>query len=336
MKTCPFCKAEIEENARFCLYCMTSLEEKQVIRIQKTRQRWPVILAAVFVLVLVVGGIWLILGGDDSVPTSSDSSANQTSAVSLSTSSTGQNQVVVDPTASITADNTHTTSGNQSQSTTGSKTDGQRSSTNAKITTSTTSGRTSSLHNVPTSSKTATTTGATSAKSTTSKIPTVTTSSTSATGSTVSQAVYAYRKAQYGDDFSVSYPIPANAIVITGVTTPSSGGTYVIPASIDGHPVLAIMGGAFSGADVKNSVKKVVVPASVKTIWNYAFAGCYGLTDIYFCGNAIYTEANAFPDADKRTGILTIHCSASCHDRNLRLYKNSVGTFDALYEEWNG
>ena len=51
MKKCPFCGAEIEENARFCLYCMTSLEEKQCIKnVTGNKKRWPWILAAVFVL----------------------------------------------------------------------------------------------------------------------------------------------------------------------------------------------------------------------------------------------------------------------------------------------
>ena len=35
MKKCPFCKAEIQENARFCLYCMKPLVEKEVISPRK-------------------------------------------------------------------------------------------------------------------------------------------------------------------------------------------------------------------------------------------------------------------------------------------------------------
>lgn len=41
MKICPNCKAELDENARFCLRCMTSLDEKEQIQppIHKPR-RW--------------------------------------------------------------------------------------------------------------------------------------------------------------------------------------------------------------------------------------------------------------------------------------------------------
>ncbi len=53
MKRCPFCGAEIEYDARFCLYCMTSLDEKQYWKPKKhTKKRWQPILAAVFVVSL--------------------------------------------------------------------------------------------------------------------------------------------------------------------------------------------------------------------------------------------------------------------------------------------
>ena len=144
-----------------------------------------------------------------------------------------------------------------------------------------------------------------------------------------------YRDAKYGDDFSVGANLE-NAVVITGVKTASANGEYKIPDTIDGKKVVAIMGLAFCDDSISSTVKTVIVPSSVKTIWNNAFANCYNLTDIYFKGNAIYTESNAFPEVSKRNETLTIHCSANCSDRNYRYYKNSASYYDAEYEEWNG
>ena len=126
---------------------------------------------------------------------------------------------------------------------------------------------------------------------------------------------YIYRDAKYGDDFSVSANLE-NAVVITGVKNASSDGKYMIPETIDGKKVVAITALAFCDDSISSTVKTVIVPSSVKTIWNNAFANCYNLTDIYFKGNAIYTESNAFPEKSKRNGTLTINCSANCSDRN--------------------
>ena len=52
MKQCPFCKADIEENARFCLYCMKPLVEKDMIKPLKKR-RWIWVLVAVVLIVCI-------------------------------------------------------------------------------------------------------------------------------------------------------------------------------------------------------------------------------------------------------------------------------------------
>ena len=54
MKKCPYCGAEIEESARFCLYCMQSLTEKeQILPHQKKKMPWVLILSAVIAALLI-------------------------------------------------------------------------------------------------------------------------------------------------------------------------------------------------------------------------------------------------------------------------------------------
>lgn len=52
---CPYCGARLQENARFCLYCMKPLQEKQPIRI-RVRRKWlwllPVLAALALLLLL--------------------------------------------------------------------------------------------------------------------------------------------------------------------------------------------------------------------------------------------------------------------------------------------
>lgn len=139
------------------------------------------------------------------------------------------------------------------------------------------------------------------------------------------EVVYSYRLAQSGDDFSASYQNPGNHIVITGVEFPSPDGIYDIPATIDGKTVVAIMSNAF----YSSGATKIFIPDSVQTIHDHAFNGC-ALTDVYFRGDAIYCYPNAFPKN------FTLHCSAECHDRNLRYYKSSAVNYSATWEEWNG
>lgn len=56
MKLCPNCKAALDDNARFCLCCMTSLEEKEQIPPPTHRiRRWPLVL-----LCCLLSGVLLI------------------------------------------------------------------------------------------------------------------------------------------------------------------------------------------------------------------------------------------------------------------------------------
>jgi len=298
MKKCPKCKADIQENARFCLYCMTSFEEKQTIDAPKDKnKRWLPIIAAVLVLVLIIVGIFLLAQKDRPNNEGTDNSTS---------SSVSNNLVTSDDNTTSSEQKNSESQGNETSTPT-SNNQTQSSSKNEGNTTNNSSGNTTT------------------------------------TPSQTTTVTYAYRDAKYGDDFSVSANLE-NAVVITGVKTTAADGKYIIPETLDGKKVVAIMALAFCDDNISSTVKTVIVPSSVKTIWNNAFANCYNLTDIYFCGNSIYTESQAFPEASKRNGAITIHCSADCSDREFRTYKSyitnylndTLGDYSILYEEWNG
>lgn len=54
MKKCPYCKAQLQENARFCLYCMKSLDEKQPVSFSRKRNFLPLALVVLLLVAMLL------------------------------------------------------------------------------------------------------------------------------------------------------------------------------------------------------------------------------------------------------------------------------------------
>ncbi len=339
MKKCPFCHADIEDNARFCVFCMSSLQEKEKIQNQpKNNKRWLYILAAFLLLALIFAVTIFALSKNEANNTSSESSM-QSKTLPVNNSSYTSNILSSNNASDDASKNTVTDNSskddaeaNNSQNTvTKPNSNDNKTPSASNSQGSDTSGSSSST---PT-----TTPSQSNPQQNDNNIQNSEEQSSNQETVTKTEASYIYRDAVAADCYTEGN-IPAqpitDVIVITGVRTAASDGIYNIPEEIDGKRVGAIMPNAFSDAAISSTVKKVVVPTSVKTIWQNAFSNCYNLTDIYLRGTTINIFETAFADMSNRTGTLTIHCARDCKTFAFYYYRNIVDNYDALYQEWNG
>ena len=312
-KACPYCGASVEEEARFCLYCMTPLNKKTLIEPKKTKKRW-LLPAAVFV-VLLAFTLLLILLRRPQTPTSSTSSPTPASspaptatAVPTDTSSV---PATAAPTAAPAVDPTDIPTPTVPATDTPSATPPAAPTVDPTFTPTSTALPTVPTTDTPTATPT----------------PTPTPTPTATPAPSASPTPTPHLTPTYG------YRVSGGEAVITSVTL-SSDGIYVIPDTLDGYPVIAVAETGFS--EVAQTVKKIVLPSSVRSVYGRAFKTCCNLSDLYLCGEKVSMADYALPSVDYRTTTVTIHCSSTCENDAYRRYCNIASyDFGALYDEWD-
>ena len=324
MKKCPFCQADIEDNARFCVFCMSSLQEKQKIEAKvKPKSKWPIFAAIGGVALVVIVSLLVALILIISLLFLGKSNTDNNSSLSYFSEqiiSSNQSNIIGSDEVIIGKDDNQDTKDTATQ--TEESTDGDDVKGDDKPSHSGTSSTHSSSKESPSSSKDE------SNSSTQSEVP----------PPSKTEAVYIYRDAVATDCYPPGHAVydVTDVIVITGVSSPSSDGIYVIPEKINGKKVGAIMPSAFNDPAISSTVKKVVIPATVRSIWQNAFSNCYNLTDIYIYSKVVEIYENSFADVSKRNGSLTIHCTRDCRNFEFYYYRNIAGNYGAAYKEWNG
>lgn len=341
MKKCPNCHSDIEENARFCLYCMTPLDEKEKISFKNKKNRKLLIIciiAAVTVLVLTAGCIFAYSRKKAS-NTVNDNGAVNSAALSDAETTQAPNgeegNTILDAQGNVIVDlQDNSAVPNAGNSDVGSV------SGDSNVAGASTGDNSSSMNNNSNGGSNSSATNAAQPSSGSTQSGSGTKSTTNAPNTTAaaktSQVKYEYRTAKNGDLHTVMN-YNTDKIVITKVSGTSSDGSYTIPSSIDGKTVIAIMGTVFDSS-IANSVKKVIIPSSVKCINDFAFSNCYNLTDVYYQGNTVYTSDYAYYKnySQPVSNNITLHCSSNCSNGEYQYYRKIASGLGLKYSEWNG
>ena len=386
MKKCPKCKADIDDNARFCVFCMTSFEEKNVITNKTSRNNKTLLTVAVVLAVLLSASVVFMLvlkpwenkstdadetlastvNGDiiDVTDDGTKASAETTGRVeeSASLSDLQESETYCPEDSEPDNSENYTTNENNSgippidrvptviQTTAAAveRTEPDDTQTPDNIGTQTEPGVTEKT-NADTTEEPIVETTAPETVAETEPIQTEEAQTTVAETEPVKvpeetdppivsvPVSYSYVAANSGNAVPTGYSVLYSydgCIVITGVYGIPSDGVYNVPEKIDGKKVIAIAQNAFLG--VKDNVRAVILPSTVRVIWPNAFAGCSDLSNVYIRSKVIAIYPDAFMSVQNRNVTLTLNTSRDCRDFDYYYYKNISNKYGASYNEWNG
>lgn len=346
MKNCPKCKAELLDNARFCPYCMTQLDEKTSVNKHANKKATPIVLTVGAVLLVFAIILLVILlsgrpdpdrdqGSDfdrDSVSVGQSSIKDDGSRSSHGNPQSGTSQSF-DGASSEQNNQQNSYQNTSSENQLTSEIDGTGSadtSTSANFGSANSSQSSSEQSSVVSSSPVVSSSASSKQQSSSSQ-----SSATSSTKPETTELNYTYRNAVAGDDCN-GYADVSNCVVITGVKNPRSDGVYEIPNTIEGKKVLTVATEAFKADNIKLTVKKVIFPENVRNLGLSCLFYCNNLTDVYFKGEAVHIGDGCWPPKQRRTSTITLHSSATAHNRNFTKLSMIAYYNDLEFEEWNG
>ena len=278
MKKCPYCSAELLDDAEFCLYCMRQLTEKEAIVTHKTFKKQWLLLAIIPVVFATVLTVLLFgKGNNNKIPTSQKDNSNYSNSESVFENS--QN-------SSNESQNSFDTSSNNSSVSAGDKTQ-TNSGNSAENTSKETSSGTASETVSNTSSNSSSANSSTSSQSGTSKP-----SSSSSSASTSSKEETPEHN--YVVDPSLfRYEENPTGYTVFGAFSNSLKTEAIIPDTYNGKPITEIGDSAFY---TYIDIKIAYIPKTVKKIGYSAFSSCYNLTECVIPEGVEEIDRSAFTD----------------------------------------
>lgn len=308
MKNCPFCKAQIEDNARFCLYCMSPLSEKKAAkRIKPFKKGWQVISAALLVFTSAV--VLLLSAGEKRPEPTLNYSQVQTQ--------TGVSDIIESELISSEKGNSDKPSGSSDKSsdkstdtssvrspiirphfTSSNSSDGYSSPEyeipdwyqdlfgTSSISDEDSSSSSSASNNVNSVSVSVSSKISSAIPSTSSRTSTSSKASTStASNVTLSDLTEGY----------YTYSVTNGKATITDVRENKISGAVTIPSKLGGYAVVSV--GESSFRDCKN-ITSLVIPEGITHIGEYAFSGCSAIKSVVIPNSIYRIDMEAFSGCD--------------------------------------